>query len=448
MCSSLRLTILAAVLFSSVSCGSVPDTAYLEKSGHALNPPDKQLSFDDYVAQSKADIRAAMQGRLDPKVFQGDYKDKLEKSVEMRAPYSIDINSALCPGVIGGEDKGFLLIHGLTDSPYLMKGLAKSLRKAYSCSTIRAIVLPGHSTIPGDSNHSADWDDSNDDDLMTHDKWLESTKYGIDSFNSLEQVESLYVLTFSTGAPLLINHLSKYKEEKLKGAVLISAAIKAKSRAAFLAPVAQYVRPWDKVYPEEDAVRYETFSTHAAAEFYWLTKDLLDDEYQFELPLYIVISADDDTVSAEAALKYFCAAKTDNKKMLWYQYGESEDPLDSFKLGRGECGDDIITREVGKDGFILPDYYKSFSHTSLSVPEDDKHYGKDGAYRQCKDYFEAGDLTKFAKCKDATNTNYVIGEITDKFKKANKGKSIRRGVYNPDYPFMEKQILEFIESVE
>ncbi|BBO30074.1 hypothetical protein AltI4_44620 (plasmid) [Alteromonas sp. I4] len=443
MVSTIRFLIVAAVMFSIISCGSVP---YLEKSGHALIPPaEMDLSFDDYVAHSTAEIRTAMQGRQDPLVFQGSYS--LDDAVSMRAPYSIPVDSTVCTGGTGGEDKGFLLIHGLTDSPYLMKGLANSMRKAYPCSTIRAIVLPGHSTIPGDSNHSSDWDGSNDSQLMTYKKWLKSTNFGIRSFDNKEHVKSLYVLTFSTGAPLLIQHLSKHKEEKLKGAVLISAAIKAKSKAAFLAPLAQYIVPWSTVYPEEDAVRYETFSTHAAAEFYWLTRELLEEEYRFKLPLFIAISADDNTVSAQAALRYFCAAETDSKQMLWYQYASSERPLNSYRLASGPCGEDIIAREIGKNGFELPSYYKSFSHTSLSVPESDPHYGKEGAYRQCKDYFKDDKLEKFEQCKDPDEANYVIGETTERLYEENKGKRVRRGVYNPDYPYMEQQILEFIESI-
>ncbi|BFT30681.1 hypothetical protein D210916BOD24_18570 [Alteromonas sp. D210916BOD_24] len=446
MVSTLRHTILLVVLFCTISCGSVSDVSYLKKSGYALTPPsDVTIDFDEYVAQNKANIKAAMLNRQDPAVFQGNYD--LEDAVDLRAPYSINIDSAVCPKGVAGEDKGFLLIHGLTDSPYLMKGLAQSLRKAYPCSIIRAIVLPGHSTIPGDANHSKDWDDANDHQLMTHKKWLESTNYGIRSFDKEEHVTSLYVLTFSTGAPLLINHVSKYEEPKLKGAVFISAAVKAKSKAAFLAPVAQYLVPWSVVYPEEDAVRYETFSTHAAAEFYWLTKDLLNDQYRFPLPLFVAISADDNTVSAEAALSYFCAAKTDNKKMIWYQYAKSEEPLDSFKLGRSACRDDIIEREIGKNGFELPSYYKSFSHTALSVPESDPHYGINGAYRQCKNYFMDDKLDLFTQCKDPKEHNYLIGETTKRFYNDNKGKLIRRGVYNPDYPFMEKQILSFIDSI-
>lgn len=443
MVSIIRLSFLVVISLTIISCGSAP---YLEKSGHALIPPaEMNQSFDDYVAYNTAEIRAAMLGRQDPLVFQGNYS--LEDAVSMRAPYSIPVDPSVCPGGTGGEDKGFLLIHGLTDSPYLMKGLANSMRNAYPCSTIRAIVLPGHSTIPGDSNHSSDWDDSNDGQLMTYKKWLKSTNYGIRSFDKEENVKSLYVLTFSTGAPLLIQHLSKHKEEKLKGAVLISAAIKAKSKAAFLAPIAQYIVPWSTVYPEEDAVRYETFSTHAAAEFYKLTKDLLKDEYRFKLPLFIAISADDNTVSAQAALRYFCAAESDNKQMLWYQYANSERPLKSYRLASGPCGEDIVAREIGKNGFELPSYYKSFSHTSLSVPESDPHYGKGRAYRQCKDYFKEDKRKQFEECKDPNEDNYVVGETTERLYKENKGKLVRRGVYNPDYPFMEQQIIEFVESI-
>ena len=451
MCNNLKSIFLILTVCLALGCSSGPRPIYLEESGNGLQPPspptppkNEQIPFDEYVQTNTQQIREAMQGRLDPSKFQGDYT--LEDAVEFRAPFEVPIDDAMCPEGVdaGGSNKGFLLIHGLTDSPYLMRGLAASTRAKFPCAVIRAVVLPGHSTVPGDSNLS---DKPTE---MTYKQWLATTRYGIRSFDDIDEVDSLYVMTFSTGAPLLINHIGSLKnpEKKLKGAVMISAAIKAKDRLALFAPMVQHFLPWFTVYPEEDAVRYETFSTHAGAEFYKLTKNLLDKKYRFNLPLFIAISADDNTVSAEAALKYFCAANTDKKRMLWYQYAGSKEPLDSFKLAQGACGDDIIEREIGKDGFTLPDYYRSFSHTSLSVPESDLHYGKGGAYRQCKDYFKDGELDKFAECKDPNYENYVIGETTDMFKEANKGKRIRRGVYNPDYLFMESQIIKFIESIE
>ncbi len=333
MSNNLKSIFLILTVCLALGCSSGPRPIYLEESGNGLQPPspptppkNELIPFDEYVQTNTQQIREAMQGRLDPSKFQGDYT--LEDAVEFRAPFEVPIDDAMCPEGVdaGGSNKGFLLIHGLTDSPYLMRGLAASTRAKFPCAVIRAVVLPGHSTVPGDSNLS---DKPTE---MTYRQWLATTRYGIRSFDDIDEVDSLYVMTFSTGAPLLINHIAGLKnpEKKLKGAVMISAAIKAKNRLAFLAPAVQYFVPWSTVFPEEDAVRYETFSTHAAAEFYKLTKNLLDKKYRFKLPLFIAISADDDTVSAEAALKYFCSAETDTKRMVWYQHADTNKRLFAF----------------------------------------------------------------------------------------------------------------------
>lgn len=436
----------------TLGCSSGPRPIYLEESGNGLQPPspptppkNEAIPFDVYVQTNTQQIREAMKGRLDPSKFQGVYT--LEDAVEFRAPFEVPIDDVMCPEGVdaGGSNKGFLLIHGLTDSPYLMRGLAASTRAKFPCAVIRAVVLPGHSTVPGDSNLS---DKPTE---MTYKQWLATTRYGIRSFDEIDEVDSLYVMTFSTGAPLLINHIADLKspEKKLKGAVMISAAIKAKNRLAFLAPAVQYFVPWSTVFPEEDAVRYETFSTHAAAEFYKLTKNLLDKKYRFKLPLFIAISADDDTVSAEAALKYFCSAETDTKRMVWYQHADTnkKEKLAYFDEGQGACKQNIIVREAEEIG--LPDYYKSFAHTALSVPPSDPHYGVNGAYKQCKHYFEDKKLQKFEECKSAVLPSFVVGETTDSFKERYGAiKSIRRGVYNPDYETMETEIFSFIGSID
>ena len=451
MSNNLKSIFLILTVCLALGCSSGPRPIYLEESGNGLQPPspptppkNELIPFDEYVQTNTQQIREAMQGRLDPSKFQGDYT--LEDAVEFRAPFEVPIDDAMCPEGVdaGGSNKGFLLIHGLTDSPYLMRGLAASTRAKFPCAVIRAVVLPGHSTVPGDSNLS---DKPTE---MTYRQWLATTRYGIRSFDDIDEVDSLYVMTFSTGAPLLINHIAGLKnpEEKLKGAVMISAAIKAKNRLAFLAPAVQYFVPWSTVFPEEDAVRYETFSTHAAAEFYKLTKNLLDEKYRFKLPLFIAISADDDTVSAEAALKYFCSAETDTKRMVWYQHADTnkKEKLAYFDEGKGACKQNIFVREAEEIG--LPDYYKSFAHTALSVPPSDPHYGVNGAYKQCKHYFEDKDFKEFEECKRAVLPSFVVGETTDSFKERYGGiKSIRRGVYNPDYETMETEIFSFIGSI-
>ena len=69
-----------------------------------------------------------------------------------------------------------LLIHDLGDTPYEMRGLGQ--RFAAACYLVRAILLPGHGTVPGDLL------------AVDHRAWVEATRLGVASFAG--QAERVY----------------------------------------------------------------------------------------------------------------------------------------------------------------------------------------------------------------------------------------------------------------
>jgi esterase/lipase len=438
----------AIVIITGVTlvAGCTHAESYLQRSGSAVSPPPVNIPFEDYVNNTEAQILSVLTEKQTPSHYQHNQGSGYTQAVaaKMRAPFQIPANATTrCTDGDSGANKGFLLVHGLTDSPYLMTGLAASVHNQYPCALIRAIVLPGHSTIPGDTLSSKD---------MTYQKWQEATAYGVSSFDKMDDIRSVYVLSFSTGAPLLIRHIKEHENDntKIKGAVFISAAIKAKNKWAFSASFLQHFIDWTDLHNEQDAARYESFSFHAGAEFYELTTVLDKDQYQFTLPLFVAISADDTTVSAEAALNYFCAAKNPIKKLIWYEYADSKEPLSNFAGNIGDCRKDITVR-TPKDVVNIPSQYVSFSHTSLSMPPNDDHYGVNGNYKQCKDYydFDKPESQEFTGCVKAEGDHYIVGEGTKELKAYAKDKGLywRRGTYNADYDFMVEQIISFLGSL-
>ena len=275
MLSFLRAIVI--ILSVSLVAGCTHTESYLQRSDNAVSPPPVNIPFEDYVKNTQAQILSVLTEKQTPSHYQGSgYTQAV--AAKMRAPFQIPADATTrCTDSDSGAHKGFLLVHDLTDSPYLMTGLAASVQKHYPCALIRAIVLPGHSTIPGDSLSSKD---------MTYQKWQEATAYGVSSFDNMDDIQSVYVLSFSTGAPLLIRYIKERKNQstKIKGAVFISAAIKAKNKWAFAASFLQHFMDWTDLHNEQDAARYESFSFHAGAEFYKLTKVLDKDQYQFTLP--------------------------------------------------------------------------------------------------------------------------------------------------------------------
>ncbi|MDO6477347.1 hypothetical protein Q4520_18140 [Alteromonas sp. 1_MG-2023] len=438
-----RTTLFFLAVFFITGCQNVK--SYHEELEGGIEEPEipydvgKLLPFEEYVSSTKQHILTQLNTKQSPAMFQGGYS--IQEAARMRSPFQYPINSAdRCSESKHGGNLGFLLIHGLTDSPYLMSGLRDSIKSKYKCALIRAIVLPGHSTIPGHSR------------AMSYGQWLNATTYGVQSFKGIDNIDSVYVMTFSTGAPLIIRHLAETTEDnKVKGAVFISAAIKAKHWAAPFSGVAKHFIHWTDVTNEQDAARYESFSSHAGAEFYLLTKVLHEEKYQFRKPIFVAISADDSTVSAEAALKYFCNAETSKKTLIWYQHAHTEEPLSNFEEDIGDCRNHILLVEAEKMK-NKPDNYISFSHTSLSIPPNDPHYGIQGRYKQCKAYFDIDEPEKeeFIECIKANGVGYLVGENSYTLENEADKKDVpwRRGTYNPAYAQMEAQIFKFLESIQ
>src|SRR3989338_5967835 len=188
---------------------SAADSSRLhEPSGQQAWIPSPGDTFSTYVSNNEARIRAVLEqlyfadsaqaDRGQGPLPQGGSSDCgsepcsrstpaepfgpgliVDQVVQMRSTYEILPNQAAC-AASGAEDRlGFLLIHGLTDSPYLLRSVARSLTERYPCALVRGLLLPGHGTVPGDSL------------AMQHEEWLAGTRFGGGGFRG--QVGSLFL---------------------------------------------------------------------------------------------------------------------------------------------------------------------------------------------------------------------------------------------------------------
>lgn len=425
------LTVLA-ISATLVGCSADPD--WLKPSGKAITVPDSSLAFEKYVADS--------QSRIEQVVSKVHFKDGATKSpfvgsysatqvAKMRAPFQIPADSSdRCTSIKEGASKGFLLIHGLTDSPYLLKNMADSLHAQYPCALIRSVLLPGHGTVIGDTLS------------MSYQQWKQATSYGVKSFEQEQGVEDLYIVGFSTGTALAIQHvLEGANSQKIKGLVLLSTALKANSGLAWLTPYIKALKPWVGVKKDRDAARYSSFSTNAGAQFYLLTKDMLDKKNQLDIPVLMAVSADDATINAQAARQYFCNnIPNDRKLMLWYQGFSKQSKIDC--QGIVEIAKPVLKQNMEKHEYR----YANVAHTGVSVSPWDEHYGVQGVYRDCKAYEKEQDDSQWQACMSDSGKR-VFGE---KNIAANEsvvaGGMWRRGTFNKDYEKMLGKVFCFIDQ--
>jgi pimeloyl-ACP methyl ester carboxylesterase len=201
-----------------------------------------------------------------------------------------------------------LLVHGLTDSPYVMRAIAERLHaRGYQVVGLR---LPGHGTAPS---------------ALAETRWQDmATAVRIaarDLAQRLGPGGKLHMVGFSTGAALAVEYsLARLQGENLppvEKLVLISPAIgvsPAAGLASWQARVAALFGvqklAWTEVVPEFDPYKYSSFPVNAAVQIHAVTQ-LIEKRFAelgkagpvAGLPTILAFqSVADDTVSTPAVI--------------------------------------------------------------------------------------------------------------------------------------------------
>ncbi len=215
--------------------------AELKSEVYQRTGPSDRLQLNRYSAGS----------RVDPTAFPENFNRTFE--LETDAPRA-----------------GVILIHGLTDSPYVFRALASRLHER-GCWVV-ALRLPGHGTAPSALTH-IDWRD-----------WAAALRMATtDLRKRLPAQTPLYLVGFSTGAALAVEYsLARLEGEQLPGAdalVLLSPAIGVdplawlavwQERASMLPGLGKLA--WLDLIPEYDPYKYNSFPVRAGREIYTLTQ--------------------------------------------------------------------------------------------------------------------------------------------------------------------------------
>ncbi len=384
--------------------------------------PQAGDSFDFYLEENSRRIRNALQKYYFNRHSNpfGDYT--LEQVVAMRVPFEIPVNAPLCMEAGLGKSRGILMLHGLSDSPFLLRELAQSLAQQYPCALIRGLLTPGHGTVPGDLLHSTRLD------------WQRAADYGISSFAT--GVDELFIVGYSNGGLLALNYLDRHRDEELiAGLVLLSPALLTSDPRAYLSPYLRYLIKWVSKNADIDAAKYESFPMQAAAEFYLQTREINSPAFRpLNTPLMMVISSDDTTVSAPAAAAFFCSkSSSDRSQLYWYQSVFSKiDP------GVSCPGLQVVSVADPSERFV------SHSHVSIPISMNNTHYGRDASYSNCLNY---SDTPESMLACQTSNDMTVYGENSILDASGNyQGKLVRRSTFNPLYGQMLEAIGCFIDG--
>lgn len=367
----------------------------------------RDVPFDEYIRQSERMIEKA---RVDI--------NEINREIVLAAnrPFELRPDESRFPRNREGRyEKGILLIHGLSDSPYFMKPIARSLQQRGFL--VRSILLPGHGTVPGDLLS------------VKYQEWIRATEYGVDQLN--QQVEKLYLGGFSTGGALSI--LEALKNRDVQGLILFAPAVGIRSPWAAMAGFINVFTDWlGSQGDDKDYAKYESFAINGGAQVYDLTREIdaaFASGKRLSMPVFAVVSAEDISIDTDKMLEVFDAYITSTKSLLMIYGKETADRRENS-----------AGRILFQKSFFPEERILDYAHISLLIPPDDPHYGKNGGYRYCLHY--QAEREKRVSCLH--DPHLWQGEITQE--NLNRH-TLRRLTYNPRYDEMIRVLERFLETL-
>ena len=431
------------VLPNTINCASINDNIgliqQLEESG-SFREPVKLPQAIEFDFNSNAPYTEYLKYARDKVLFEnpkGQLPCPIQTPTSQLLYPDMDLDLQLVADMVAPFElpvadsrTGVLLIHGLTDSPYLFHDLAVEF---YAQGiTVRTLMLPGHGTAPA---ALLDVEES---------QWRQATEYALTQM--LADFDQVYVGGFSTGAALLLDQLSHgdWSPEqlaKVKGMFMWAPASKAKSGFAWAAKYVDWIPFVDYINTSADIdfAKYESFPFNAAAQVNSLMNRINGEDLSLQripdVPIFVVASEVDQTIDTQATIeiveKWHGVKERESKAndtLIYYgQVASLPKTIQSMEIYVPEC---INGQPCSK---VL-----NISHNAAPNSPMNPHYGVQGNYKYCEHHFGS---EAYDACKTMAVT--PIGEITPE--NLLQHSIVRRLTYNPFYDQMAEQIAAFIK---
>lgn len=305
---------------------------------------------------------------------------------------------------------GVVLFHGLLDSPFGMRDLASVFEtQGY---LVRTVLIPGHGTRPGD--------------LLTASlsDWLDATRFAIEQ--TLPQVDKLFLLGFSGGASLALLHALNYPD--VAGVITLAPSLRLLNKAASLSGLIHVYgtyrkkHHWFERQADYDYARYEAFPANLAvqaAKLAKMTRKSLQVS-QLPQPWLTILTADDETICSDTVTEVFNKTTCPDNRLLMYA---NKMPVDKLP--------DRVEYRISRD---LREHILDYSHIALPISPNNPHYGVNGDQVSQTLFYD----------KAIDDQSVYQGAVTRR-NRANY--NLQRLLYNPDFDYMARKIVKFIERL-
>lgn len=361
-----------------------------EPTGAALITFEQGKPFSDYLAATRQLIR--------------DYRIDLTPSTANKI---VEANSPFEWRPYEGEhyERGVLLIHGLYDSPFMMRDMgAHFLKQGY---LVRSILIPGHGTAPGDLLN------------VTLDNWLDAVRYGIET--TAPMVDKFYLCGYSLGAALALicHHLC----DNLNGMIFVAPGVKSRHRLAEITRIHRLFTwiskkaKWYQIAKEENYIKYNSHSYNPSR----LTVLCMKAASMIitNIPMFVIATEDDETIDPNSIKRFFNHQHNDSNRMIYY----CKDP---------RYEKDAIIEERSS---VYPDKnIIDFSHVCLPISPSNPYLGENGELLDFSHY----------EVNQRNGKSLHIGAISTQNLLQH---TMQRLSYNPDFDYMMRRINIFIENL-
>lgn len=344
---SMNACIAAMLLVLTVSA-CTPSSALYEPGSEVLDA-DFYGNFDQY--------RASVRGYLDRNLIPVEGFTR-----EQQIAWNLPFRTPAANHCAGQRTTGLLLVHGLSDSPFVFRDLARSL--AAQCIEVRTILLQGHGTRPGDMiNAEADtWRQQ----VSTHFKALAN------------DVDHAFIGGFSLGGALATEYALSGQTPAPHGLLALAPAwqLNGLRNYLWLAGIADVFADFVEEEPELNPVKYESVTLNAAVQIGDVlkkTQRAIEQPASENMPLFLVATEADSVINLQYLTERF---------RMNFMHPASRMLI--FRDTRQPWSEDEQGERLSFLNSYLPEAnILEFSHQALAVAPDNELYGRGAALQRC-----------------------------------------------------------------
>lgn len=389
------------VLATTAACAA---STQLYSPGPSTLKAEPVTSFDGYVAS----VRAHVDTNLVP--ISGFER---EQQVLWNLPYRM----APAGSCGRGDRTGLLLVHGLSDSPFVFRDLARYL--AGHCVEVRTLLLQGHGTRPGD--------------MVTASAaiWREQVRNHFIALS--EEVDQAFIGGFSLGGALATDYALAETGPRPAGLITVAPAWELNGLRDYLwlAPIADVFGDFVEKEPELNPVKYESFSFNAGSQIGIVisaAQSRMTRHEHIDIPLFLAATEADSVINLNYLVDQF--------------RGRFRNPANTMMIFRDTRQPWPETRADERITFLnsyLPEAsILEFSHQSLLIAPENELYGLGAPLQRC---LEPNNIS-LGDCRQLPDNELWFSAWHD----TERPVFTSRLTYNPRFEEMAKAIQRFIQA--